>query len=113
MTEGMPRPPEETRELHRSLTERVLDRATEDPAWRQQLIDDPEAAIQAANFPETQQLQQMSAGAPQGEVVGQHSGGGPGSWNCGWFWWWSPWWGWQQYWWTDSGGPGGGMGGEW
>lgn len=80
MTES--RPPEESspsltfeqmRQLNRSLTEKVLDRAASDPEWRQRLLDDPEAAMQEANFPETRELQQQ--GGPQRprerEVVGQ------------------------------------------
>ena len=74
MAQDMPPTFEQTRQLHRSLTEKVLDRAASDPQWKQQLIDDPEAAMRTANFPETQQLQQMqaSAGASrEGEVRGQ------------------------------------------
>jgi hypothetical protein len=70
------RPPisEEIRQLNRSLTEKVLDRAASDPRWKQQLLDDPEAAMQTADFPETQQLleAQASAEAPEEyEVRGQ------------------------------------------
>ena len=52
MTEGTPPTMEQTRQLNRSLTEKVLDRAASDPQWKQQLIDDPEAALREANFPE-------------------------------------------------------------
>jgi hypothetical protein len=89
MTENMPPTLEQTRQLHRSLTEKILDRAASDPAWKQQLLDDPEAAMRGANFPETQQLEQMRAGAGEGEVRGQHhkwgheQGGGGG--NCPWW----------------------------
>ncbi len=80
MTEGMPPTYEQTRQLHRSMTEKILDRAASDPEWKQQLLDDPEAAIRAANFPEAQQLEQVRAGAGEGEVRGQArpgtSGGG-------------------------------------
>ncbi len=74
MTESMPPVSEEVRQLNRSLTEKVLDRAASDPAWKQQLLDDPEAAMRMANFPELQQIEQMqqSAGASRGsEVRGQ------------------------------------------
>ncbi len=64
-------------QLHSSLTEKVLDKAASDPEWRQLLLDDPEAAMQAANFPEAQQLEQQGPQrAPQqGEVVGQQESG--------------------------------------
>ena len=88
MTEGILPTLAQTRQLHRSLTEKVLDKAASDPQWKQQLIDDPEAAMRAANFPEAQQLEQMraSAGAAQeGEVTGQHLFWEPGRvpvWEC-------------------------------
>ncbi|MDQ3834341.1 MAG: hypothetical protein M3315_12080 [Actinomycetota bacterium] len=110
MTEGTPPIPEQSRELNRSLTEKVLDRAASDPAWRQQLLDDPQAAMRTANFPETQQLQEMRAGAGVSggdEVRGQDFeieiqrggrefeiegeghvvGGIGGRWQCVWFTW--------------------------
>jgi hypothetical protein len=63
--EGMPTP-EEFRQLNRSLMEKVLDRAASDPAWKQQLLDDPEAAMRAAGFPEVQRVEEMrqSVGTP-------------------------------------------------
>jgi hypothetical protein len=109
MTEGMPPTLEQTRQLNRSLTEKVLDRAASDPQWKQQLLDDPEAAMRMANFPETQQLQQMqqSAQSRGAEVTGQHQhhddddgpwgGSWGGSWGCSWTWycmWWT--WNWDQ-----------------
>jgi hypothetical protein len=107
MTEGMPPTLEQTRQLNRSLTEKVLDRAASDPQWKQLLLDDPEAAMRAANFPETQQLQQMqqSSRSRGAEVTGQHhddddggSWGGPwGGSRCYWTWycvWWT--WSWDQ-----------------
>ncbi len=104
MTEGMPPTLEQSRQLNRILTEKVLDRAASDPAWRQQLLDDPEGAMRAADFPETQQLQQMRAGTA--EVRGQtHDdpfggpggpGGGP---RCYWTWY-CIWWTWD--WWRDD-----------
>lgn len=70
MTEGTPPTPEQLRQLNRSLMEKVLDRAASDPEWKQRLLDDPEAALREADFPELQRLQQMQ----QGEVVGQAMG---------------------------------------
>jgi hypothetical protein len=49
--------PEQAKQLNRSLMEKLLDRAASDPAWKQQLLEDPEAALRGANFPETQQIQ--------------------------------------------------------
>jgi len=114
MTEDMPPTLEQARQLRRSLTEKLLDRAASDPQWKQQLLEDPEAAMRAANFPETQQLQQMqqsywSRGA---EVTGQAGsgdvggyvgpgvyegdvGGGPRCWSN---------WTWTCQWWTYFGG---------
>ncbi len=114
MTESMPPTLVQLQQLNRNLTEKVLDKAASDPAWKQQLLDDPQAAMRTANFPELQQVQQMqaSAGAPrEGEVRGQdfdfksHRGGGDidieiegggfsgfsgGRWNC---YWWTYYWG--------------------
>ena len=59
MEESTPLTQEQARELNRSLMEKLLDRAASDPAWKQQLLDDPEAALREANFPETQQIQRM------------------------------------------------------
>jgi hypothetical protein len=69
----------ESRDLHRSLTEKVLDRAASDPEWRQLLIDDPELAMREAGFPEAEQLEPQGPAMmrPQErEVVGQSGGGG-------------------------------------
>jgi hypothetical protein len=111
----------QTQQLHRSLTEKVLDRAQSDPEWRQLLINDPERAMQEANFPEAQELggaqplgqgPQMGQGPPQAprerEVVGHGGGGGwwPGGRGgygygygyggprCRWHWSWR--WGWYR-----------------
>ena len=93
-------------EMHRSLTEKVLDRAESDPEWRQLLIEDPELAMREANFPEARQMGQGRARRPrEREVVGQEFGeeggygygrggygyGGP---RCGWHWSWR--WGWYR-----------------
>ncbi len=59
MVEGMPSTPQEMKQLRRDLMEKVLDKAGSDPAWKQQLLDDPEAALQTANFPELQQIRQI------------------------------------------------------
>ena len=56
MAEGIT-PLEEFRQLNRSLMEKVLDRAASDPRWKQQLLDDPEAAT--AEFPEAQMFREM------------------------------------------------------
>ena len=75
MTEGMPPNIEQSRQLHRSLTEKVLDRAASDPLWKQQLLDNPDAAMREANFPEVQQLEEIrlsaEASLEEAEVRGQ------------------------------------------
>lgn len=75
MTENAPLTVEQVRQLNRSLTEKVLDLAASDPQWKERLLDDPEAAMREANFPEAEQLQQMQQAAvgtaPEGEVTGQ------------------------------------------
>jgi hypothetical protein len=48
---------EEYRQLHRRLTEQVLERAAADPQWRQLYLDDPQAAT--AEFPEAERLRQI------------------------------------------------------
>jgi hypothetical protein len=55
----------EYRQLTRSLTETILDRAASDPLWREKLLEDPEAALQEANLPELQRLEEL----PQSEEV--------------------------------------------
>ena len=73
MTERMPPDFERGRQLHRTLSEKVLDRAANDPLWKQQLLDDPQAALREADFPEARSLQEMreTAEASQAEVHGQ------------------------------------------
>ncbi len=73
MTEGTPMTPEQFRRLNRDLMEKVLDKAASDPEWKQRLLDDPEAAINEAGFPEAQRLRQMQASveAEGTEVMGQ------------------------------------------
>jgi hypothetical protein len=72
MTEGTPpMTPEQFRQLNRDLMEKMLDKAASDPEWKQRLLDDPEAAMMEAGFPEARQLQEMQASVRAGEVVGQ------------------------------------------
>ncbi len=80
MPEGIPPTPNEGRQLIRSLTEKVLDKACSDPTWKQQLLDDPEAAFQVANFPEYERLEEMRRSAQSSQagadVWGQKGFGG-------------------------------------
>lgn len=87
---------EQARQLNRSLMEKILDKAASDPEWRQLLLDDSEAAMREANFPEIQELEQQ--GSPQRprerEVVGQIGDSGLGygygrtcPWYCRFFTW--------------------------
>ncbi len=75
MTEDMPPTmPEQFRQLNRDLLEKMLDKAASDPVWKQRLLDDPEAAMVEADFPEARQLREMqvSVGAQEeAEVTGQ------------------------------------------
>ncbi len=59
MAESMSPTPEELQQLQRSLNEKVLDRAASDPQWKQQLLDDPQAAMREANFPELKRVDEM------------------------------------------------------
>ncbi len=66
---------EEYRLLEREELRAVLERACEDPRWRQLLLDDPEAAL--ADLPEAQTLQTTpppraeNVPEPMQEVAGQ------------------------------------------
>jgi hypothetical protein len=71
MAGSMPSQEEEFRQLHRSLFAKVLDKAASDPAWKQQLLDDPEAALRAAGFAETQRIEELRQ--TEAEVTGQAS----------------------------------------
>jgi hypothetical protein len=73
MTENTPPTPEEIRRLNRDLVERVIDKAESEPQWKQRLLDDPEAAIMEADFPEARQLREMQASGrvEETEVTGQ------------------------------------------
>ena len=64
---------EEYRQLSRGLTEKVLDRAASNPRWKQQFLDDQQAAMREANFPEAQRLEEMSQQQEDAEVLG-HEG---------------------------------------
>ncbi len=78
MVEGTPLTPEEFRRLNRNLMEKILDRAASDPEWKQLLLDNPEAAILEAGFPEVQQLQEMQVSVQalqEAEVTGQGARG--------------------------------------
>jgi hypothetical protein len=57
-----PTAPEEYRQLRRALMEKVLDRAESDASWRQQLVEDPEAALDASGFPEVAMLRRFDEG---------------------------------------------------
>jgi hypothetical protein len=101
MTESMPPTQVQMQAMHRALAERVLDRACEDPQFKQQLIEDPQLAMRQANFPEAQELQQVAQ--QQSEVQGQWfpgwgppwgGGGGWGPWDWSPWDWGPPWWGW-------------------
>jgi hypothetical protein len=102
MTENAPLTLEQTRQLNRSLMEKVLDRAASDPQFKQQILDDPEAAMR--DFPEAQQIARMQGAAQaqsgqsqQGDVQGQAMpGSDPSTWgpppagynpvyNCVWY----------------------------
>lgn len=77
--EAMPAPREEYRRLQRSLWEKVLDRAAGDPRWKQRLLDDPQAVMGPADFPEIEKLEEMRQSAEtsrEAEVVG-HVGTNP------------------------------------
>jgi hypothetical protein len=78
MTENTPPTLEEIRQLNRDLMERVIDKAASDPEWKQRLLDDPEAAMMEAGFPEVRRLQEMQASAraaEEAEVTGQQWNG--------------------------------------
>ena len=68
-------PREELRRLKRSLTEKVLDRAASDPAWKERYLDDPDAAMREAGFAEeVRRIEEVrqSVGTPhEAEVSGQ------------------------------------------
>jgi hypothetical protein len=79
VTESMPPTPEdELQQLQRSLNEKVLDRAAGDPRWRQLLLDDPDATLREAGFPEFQRIEELrQREAEEAEVTGQLRTGQP------------------------------------
>jgi hypothetical protein len=62
-------PIEENKQLLQSLTEKVLDRAASDPLWKERLLNDAEAAMREADFPEYQRLEEIRQEA---EVQGHY-----------------------------------------
>ena len=81
MTENMSLTLVHVQEMQRDLTEKVIDKACNDPLWKQQLLEDPELAMRNADFPEIQELQQASqpsGGEVQGQSCGGWGGGHPG-----------------------------------
>ncbi len=61
MTENTPSTPEDVRQLNRDLMEKVLDKAAEDPEWKQRLLDGPEVAMREAGCPEAERLNKMQS----------------------------------------------------
>ena len=85
MSESMPPTPEEVWQLRRSLLEKILDRAASDPQWKQQLLDDPNAAMRAASFPEAQSIEEVRQrveALQEAEVVGHAPIGRPAQTVC-------------------------------
>jgi hypothetical protein len=69
----------------RARLELILNKAGEDPAWKKQLLDDPEAALASIG----------ASGPPDvGEVAGQYH------WRTKWIYRWTWWGGWGWYHWT-------------
>lgn len=73
--EATPATAEEYRQLQRSLWNKVLDKAASDPAWKQHLLDDPQAAMgeftEAHRLREMIELAEMRDRAREEEVHGQ------------------------------------------
>ncbi len=77
MTESIPpTTPEEIQQLKRDLLEKIIDRAASDPAWKQLLLDEPDAAMQEAGSPEAERIRevQVSMEAGEAEVAGHEYG---------------------------------------
>ncbi len=72
MTENTPPTLEQTRRLNRALMEKVIDKAASDAEWKQRLLDDPEAAIREAGFPEAERLREMQLLPVEGSEVHGH-----------------------------------------
>lgn len=92
MAESTPPVPEEYRQLNRSLTEKVLDKAASDPEWKQRLLDDPAAALRVADFPESQRIeetrQSVLALQEEAEVSGQARPEFTNAYPCCFYTWW-------------------------
>ncbi len=70
----------------RARLEMILDKAAADPAWKQQLLDDPEVALASIG----------ASGPPEvGEVAGQSHGHWRTKWVYRWTWWGG--WGWYHW----------------
>jgi hypothetical protein len=69
----------------RERLEKILDKAASDSGWKQQLLDDPEAALAAIGANDPPEL---------GEVAGQ------GHWRTKWVYRWRWWGGWRWYHWN-------------
>ncbi len=73
MTEGTPPTSssfEEYQQLNRTLLEKVLDKASAEPTWKQRFLEDQQAAM--AEFPEERRLKeiyQQSAATPITEAA--------------------------------------------
>jgi hypothetical protein len=52
-------PTEEYKQLMESLTDKVLDRAASEPLWKERLLNDAEATMREAGFPEYQRLEEI------------------------------------------------------
>ncbi len=68
MTEGTPFGPEQFRQMNRDLMEKVIDKAASDPGWKERFLEDSEAAIQEAGFPELRSLQKVYETAVRAQV---------------------------------------------
>ena len=49
-------------ELEKSLREKILAKAAEDPSWMSKYVENPREALQDAGFPEPEQLQKIHQG---------------------------------------------------
>jgi hypothetical protein len=50
---------EEYKSLERSLREKILEKAANDPEWRQQYVEDPEQALQQSGIEEAQRIREV------------------------------------------------------
>lgn len=73
MTQNTPPTPEDVRQLNRALMEKMIERAASDPEWKQRLLDDPDAAVLEAGFPEAKKLQEaQTLSVPEEAEVSGH-----------------------------------------